>query len=262
MTLNGLFYPFTDTGRSSLIPPLPWHYTGNCVAAEYEADPDQLRKLVPDGMELADGRVALHFFDWQSGAEDEGYLDPIRSQYKEALFFINVNYKGKETAFCPFIWVDNDVAIMRGLLQGYPKQLGSVWITRPYPLPGKAAPVIGAGGRFAGSCSAKDHRLIDIKIELKEEGNALPAPGLGTGVINRMALPDITEEGMGGMLIDQFVVKSNSSDVSVANIWNGSAEVSIHDDYYPELAYLRPVGEAKGIFFSMCFTLNSLGYDK
>lgn len=108
---------------------------------------------------------------------------------------------------------------MRGLLQGYPKQLGSVWITRPYP-------------------------------------------SLGTGVINRMALPDITEKGMGGMLIDQFVVNSNSTDVSVGNIWNGCAEVTIHDDYYPELAYLRPVKEAKGMFFSMCFTLNSLEYDK
>ncbi len=262
MALKGLFYPFTDTGASSLIPPLPWHYTGNCVAAEYTADPEKLARLVPDGMELADGRVSLHFFDWQSCAEDEGYLDPVRSQYKEALFFINVKYKGKETALCPFIWVDNDVALMRGLLQGYPKHLGSVWITRPYLIPGKAAPVIGASGKFAGSCTAKDHRLIDLQIELKEEGNAIPYPGLGAGVTNRMALPNITSDGMGTMLIDQFVSKSNTKDVQVGNIWKGTAKIEIHDDYYPELSYLRPVSEATGIFFSMCFSLESLEYEK
>ena len=262
MELKGLFYPFTDTGASSLLPPLPWHYAGNCVAAEYEADPELLKKLVPEGMELVDGKTSVYCFDWQSCADDEGYLDPVRAQYKEGLFFINVRCKGRTAAFCPFIWVDNDIMIMRGLLQGYPKQLGSVWITRPYLNPGKASPVIGPGGKFAATVTAKDHRLFDLKIELREEGSALPYPGLGSGVINRMAIPDITAENMGGMLIDQFVVKSNSSDVSVTNIWKGDADICIRDDYYPELAYLRPTGKMTGIFFSMSFTLNSVGYEK
>ena len=261
MALKGLFYPFTDTGVSSLLPSLPWHYAGNCVAAEYKADYDELLKLIPDGIELTDNKVAVHFFDWQSGSDETDYMDPIRSQYKEALFFLNISYKGKAGAFCPFIWVDNDVPMMRGLLQGYPKQFGSIWITRPYPIPGKASPVIGAGGRFAGSCAAKDHRLMDLAIELENAGTALPAPGLGQGVINRMAIPDITEEGMGTMLLDKIVSKSNTSGVEVGNIWEGKADLKIYSDYYPELAYLQPVEMGRGVFFSMCFSVESLGYE-
>ncbi|MEQ1898399.1 MAG: acetoacetate decarboxylase family protein [Vicinamibacterales bacterium] len=38
-----------------------------------------------------------------------------------------------DAAYCPFIFVDQDTALMRGLAQGWPKQIGSVWITRLSP---------------------------------------------------------------------------------------------------------------------------------
>ena len=31
---------------------------------------------------------------------------------------------------CPFIWVNQDFAMARGWIQGYPKKLGDVWMTR------------------------------------------------------------------------------------------------------------------------------------
>ena len=261
MKLKGLFYPFTDTGASSLLPPLPWNYSGQAIAVEYRGDSTQLEKLVPEGMELADDRCSVHFFDWQSCAgDDEGYLDPIRAQYREAFVLINVKYTDRVTGYCPFIWVDNDIAIMRGLLQGYPKQLGSVWVTRSYPVPGKASPVLGVGGKFAGTCNAKDRRLIDLKVELKESADAIPVPGLGS-VVNKMVIPNISKGNLGTNLIDQFVVKSNTSDLTIGNIFKGDAELQVHDDYYPELGYVKPVEITAGYVFPMAFSLNSVEYE-
>lgn len=41
---------------------------------------------------------------------------------------------GSVANFCPLIYVDQDASMLRGLLQGWPKKMGSTWITRSYPL--------------------------------------------------------------------------------------------------------------------------------
>ena len=37
--VSGFFYPRTATGRSSLLPPPPWHYSGDLLTVEYRTDP-------------------------------------------------------------------------------------------------------------------------------------------------------------------------------------------------------------------------------
>ena len=37
--LVGFFYPRTATGRSSLLPEPPWHYSGDLLTVEYRTDP-------------------------------------------------------------------------------------------------------------------------------------------------------------------------------------------------------------------------------
>ena len=37
--LAGFFYPRTATGRSSLLPEPPWHYSGDLLTVEYRTDP-------------------------------------------------------------------------------------------------------------------------------------------------------------------------------------------------------------------------------
>lgn len=154
--LKGLFYPYTPSGKSSAVPELPWSYAGNFIAAEYRADMEKAASLLPEGFHAISNKCAVFFCEWQATAgSGDGYLDPVRSQYREAFFLIQCEYKGEVKAYCPFIWVDNDVALLRGILQGFPKQLGAIGLTRVVPITSVATPAYEKGYTFAGTCAAK-----------------------------------------------------------------------------------------------------------
>ena len=91
------------------------------------------------------------FADWQSCSDSfEELLDPVRSQYKEAFVVVRCRYRGETYSRCILIWVDKDFALVRGWHQGYPKKLGSIWMTRPVRH-GRAGPRLEPGGRFGAS---------------------------------------------------------------------------------------------------------------
>ena len=62
--------------------------------------------------------------------------------------------------------MDKDFAIARGLHQGYPKKLGSMWQTRPHPF-GQGAPQIAKGGTFGATLAAGDRRLAEAVLTLR-----------------------------------------------------------------------------------------------
>src|SRR6266446_6909972 len=76
--LRGYTLPRTPSGRSALAPPPPWHYAGNCLAIEFEADAAAVRALLPAPLDFASARCAAYFIEWQF-ATDEGEepLDPV-----------------------------------------------------------------------------------------------------------------------------------------------------------------------------------------
>ena len=181
--LKGYTLPRTPRGTSSLAPRPPWHYVGNALAVEFEANPAAAEAFLPEGLEPGSGRGAAYFIEWQYASETgEEYLDPIRSQYRETIVLLSATFEGSPVAYCPFIWVDQDVSLMRGLVQGWPKQIGSTWMTRAYDLPSKAAPVVGPGGRFAATLSVKDRRLIEAQVTLRKLTTKLPSPGFAKAV--------------------------------------------------------------------------------
>ena len=57
-----------------------------------------------------------------------------RSHYRECYLVVNALLDGEPVTTCPFIWVDQDFALARGWIQGFPKKLGEVWMTRTYAL--------------------------------------------------------------------------------------------------------------------------------
>ena len=83
----------------------------------------------------------------RAGAE---LLDPVRSQYKEAFVVVRCRRGGETFSRCILIWVDKDFALARGWYQGYPKKLGSIWMTRPVTV-GRAGPRLEPGGRFGAT---------------------------------------------------------------------------------------------------------------
>ena len=71
---------------------------------------------------------------------------------------------------------------MRGLIQGWPKQFGTVWMTRAAALPSKAAPIEAAGGRFGATLSVRDRRIVEARVTLREVTDRRPSPTFARGV--------------------------------------------------------------------------------
>ncbi|HEY0832345.1 MAG TPA: acetoacetate decarboxylase family protein, partial [Azospirillum sp.] len=164
--LKGFTPPFTPDGRSALAPAPPWHYAGWLYSIAYEVDAAVAGRFLPDGFGRATGVATAHFCDWQATTDGSELLDPIYAQYREFFVLVEADRRGDAANFCPFIYVDQDISMVRGWLQGLPKKLGSVWLTRSYPLDHPAAAPARAGTRLGASLAVKDRRLAQAALTL------------------------------------------------------------------------------------------------
>jgi acetoacetate decarboxylase len=237
--VKGFFYPRTASGSSSLIPRPPWYYSGDLLTVEYRTDPARVAELLPPPLELAPvdpGAVALIWADWQScSSTREELLDPVRSQYKEAFVVVRCGYRGQVFSRCVHIWVDQDFAIARGIHQGYPKKLGSMWQTRPHPF-GQAAPRIAPGGMFGATLAAADRRLAEAVLTLR-------APSESNGFVNghpmahHRVLPGIERDAPGDAFAE--LISSGAASFEGGPAWSGDAGLRLFESPTEELARLR-----------------------
>jgi acetoacetate decarboxylase len=224
---------------------------------EYEADANAVRAFLPTGLDFVSTRCAAYFVEWQYASDSgEEYLDPVRSQYHETIILLSASFEGTPCAFCPFIWVDQDVSMMRGFAQGWPKQIGSTWITRASELPTKAGPMVAPGGKFGATLAAKDRRLVEAVVTLREQTSQLPNPGFAR-TVNTRHFPELVAGKHETPAIYELV-QLKSRDVSVSPIWKGDATLQIFDHPYRELPELRPTKVVAGYRFSCALTVDDL----
>lgn len=255
--LKGYSQPRTPKGISSLVPSPPWHFVGNVLAVEYEADPEVVASFLPDRLSPHSGKCCAYFIEWQYASEGgEEHLDPVRSQYKETLFLISGAYNGEPVAFCPFIWVDQDISLVRGMIQGWPKQLGSTWMTRAYSLPSKAGAMETPGGRFGATLSVREQRVAEAQIMLLEQTATLPSPSFSSAV-NLRWFPDMTLGKQDAPLINDLV-QLKSKNVTVSPIWKGEATLELSDDPSLEISGLKPISVMAGYRFTIALTVHNL----
>jgi acetoacetate decarboxylase len=182
------------------------------------------------------GAVALIWADWQScGDTYEELLDPVRSQYKECFAVVRCSWSGDTFSRCVFIWVDKDFALVRGYHQGYPKKIGSIWMTRPVTV-GSAGPRLERGGRFGATLAAADRRLAQAVVTLDTPA---PAPGFVNGhpMLHNRWWPAIESDGTESL--DELVTM-RGYDGEVTEVWAGSAELEIFSSPGEELSLLAP----------------------
>jgi acetoacetate decarboxylase len=244
---QGFFYPRTATGQASLIPSPPWSYSGDLLTVEYRTDPARVAELLPEPLSLAEedpGAVALIWADWQScSSSREELLDPVRSQYKETFVVVRCSFEGRTYSRCVYIWVDKDFAILRGLHQGYPKKLGSMWQTRPHPF-AQAAPQLAPGGTFGATLAAGDRRLAEAVLTLREE---VPSNGFVNGhpMAHHRVYPSI--EGSGGDAYAELIESAGAS-FEGGPSWSGDVELRLFDSPTEELSRLS-VDEVIGGYY-------------
>ncbi len=234
---KGFFYPRTAGGTASIIPDPPWYYSGDLLTVEYRTDPARVAELLPAPLEPAPedpGAVALIWADWQSCSTSRAeLLDPVRAQYKEAFVVVRCSFQGQVFSRCVYIWVDKDFAIVRGLHQGYPKKLGSMWQTRPHPF-AQGAPQIGPGGVFGATLAAGDRRLAEAVLTLRE-------PSEHNGFVNshKMAhhrvFPGI-ESGAPDAYAE--LISSGAAAFEGGQSWTGDVDLRLYESPTEELSRL------------------------
>lgn len=247
-SLQGFLAPKTPSGKSAIVPEMPWLYSGTLLTVEYRTDPRNVKALLPPGVDLAaedPGAVAIIWADWQScSTNKEELLDPVRSQYLETFVVVRCTFEDVTYSRCVAIWVTKDFAIARGWFQGYPKKLGSIAVTRIFNN-GQATPRLQPGAQLGASVSAYDHRLASAIVTLREESNSNGFVN-GHKMLHSRWMPSITA-GKGNSL-DQLV-SLGATDADIGATWSGDAELVLGDSRWDELGSILPVEEVLGGYY-------------
>ena len=250
---KGYTAPLSPSGREGIVPPPPWHYSGDFLIVEYRTNPDAVIALLPEELEPADdpGAVAAIFADWQSCSDDRSeMLDPFQSQYKEFFLVVGCKYQGKAASRCVYIWVDKDFAMYRGWIQGFPKKLGSIHMTRTYPV-GKATPRMEAGSKFAATCIAGSREVARAVVTLRQISKTGPTVN-DPPMHNTRHFP-----AYDGLVPGVFeLVKAGGYDREVTEIWEGDGELTLGSNTIEDLRAIAPKEMIKGFRFTFAYSVN------
>jgi hypothetical protein len=257
--VTGYTVPRTPLGLASVDPPPPWHYSSDVVGVEYWADPKAVANILPEGLSPdagADGRATIMFLDWQFTAENDEYLEPARYQYREAFILIDALWEKQPVTFCPFIYVDNDAALARGWIQGFPKRMGSIFQTRTYEAPSPAAAPVRAGGKFGASISTHGQRLADVRITLREK---VADP---TTLFNRPTalvryFPTLVAGRQDKPAVHELTM-SLTDNLTMVNLWTGEGEINMPEAKGEEFASLKPVRVGRGFRYGLAYSVTDL----
>ena len=252
MKLQGWTLPQSATGRSSIVAPPPWHYSGEIIAVDFTAPRDAVAALLPDGMEPApDGAASVVFADWCSASDhDERVLaDPGIGQYREAYLVLHATRGDRRVGRVPFIWVDSELSLLRGQIQGFPKKLGQIAMTRPVEL-GRGGMRKQPGASFAAHATSHGRRVLTARVMIEGTSERLPRAATLPLVHTRLfpsvhrTEPAVHELQLG--VIEAF---------ECGAIHTGKGALELGATEYEELAALGPVSVGAGYVFSLAFSV-------
>ena len=253
INLKGYCLPLSPEGRAQVVDPPPWHYGGDVLQVVFKPDPKEAARVLPRPLEPhPDGLALLWFVEWTSVSDlnpDLAYVNPERSQYRECLVAVRCRYRGEEGFTVPYIWVDNDFTLVRGWIQGFPKKLARVYMTRHHPLNPKLGP-LRPGVRLKGVLEAHGERLAEASLELIEEGRVEDLPRPRFFLLRHF--PSIEDPARPAVL---ELVRSVVEDLRFGGVWRCKAKLHFYSSMFEELDALSPIEVVGGHFFSLGMTI-------
>jgi acetoacetate decarboxylase len=253
MTLEGWTLPQSDTGRSAILTPPPWHYSGEIISVDFTAAPDVVAALMPPGIEPAgDGSASFVFADWCSASDADPRIrdDPARGQYKEAYVVLYGTADGKPAGRVPFIWVDSDLSLVRGLIQGFPKKLGDIAMTRPVEI-GAGGVLKQVGSRFAAHVSSLGRRLATAAVALDEQHEKLYPKGIATPLVHTRLWPSVDGDAPAVHELSRGTIKG----FQLGTVYSGEATLELGASDFEELDRLAPTSVGRGYVHSAAFSV-------
>jgi hypothetical protein len=252
MTLRGWTLPQTATGRSSVVAPPPWHYSGEIIAVDFVAPLEAVAALLPEGMKpVPEGTASVVFADWCSASDHDARVlaDPAVGQYHEAYVVLHAVRGDKRVGRVPFIWVDSELSLLRGQIQGFPKKMGAIAMTRPVAI-GRGGVRKEAGSTFAAHAASHGRRVLSATVTIDGTADRLPRAATLPLVHTRLfpaidrAEPAVHELQFGAI-----------ANFECGPIHTGPATLALGATEYEEIAPLGPVSVGAGYVFSMAFSV-------
>lgn len=226
--------PLTPSGRSALVPEGPWNYVMDAIAVHAKGRADRIAEVLPPGVKPL-GELWFYIADiisYSSSSEEMNYLSPDLLQYREAAIFIKVELSGKKYAYCPFMYVDNDVSLVRGLIFGFPKKMANIEITKFHELfePRK----------YGGLACRAGYNLLRITVEPKAKADRIPLDDFGNWLLRRYFKP------MGVDELLEFVPKAHYSRILL-----GEGSLELGGGFNDELDFFEPSELLGGYLYSV-----------
>jgi acetoacetate decarboxylase len=254
MVLKGWSLPLSPGGGASLVPPPPWHFSGEALGIDFRGAPEAMAAVLPDALDpMGDGSASFVFCDWSSSADGDPRIiaDPARGQYHEAYVAVHATLEGSRVARVPYIWVDNDLSFARGHIQGFPKKAGTIDITRAVAV-GRGGPHLEAGATFSGQVSSLGRQLAHGSVTLEDPAaDGFVPKAMRLPVWHTRLVPDLA----GGAPLVQDLARNMVTDFEVADVWTGSAQLGFFPSEFEELVSLAPLEIVGGFRCSVAFTI-------
>jgi len=255
--LKGFAVPLSPLGIAALTPPPPWHFAGDVLAVEFWSDPELSADTLPRGVELDgkdNGHAVALFLDYQFTARGDEYLDPARYQSRGFAVLLDAIWRGSSIAWCPYAYVDNDAALLRGWICGYPEKLGSVHQTRTFAAPSAASGPLASDSRFGASVSAHGQLLAEARVTLRQKADDL-AGLLDRPIVTRRYFPRLSAGMHAKPAVDELV-RLSSDKLLLADLWRGEGELAFPEASGEELDTLGPIKVGRGYRFSFSNSVN------
>jgi acetoacetate decarboxylase len=210
--------------------------------------------VLPDGMQpVDDGSATFVFVDWSSASDADWRMaaDPARGQYREAYVAVHATLDGKRAARVPYIWVDNDLSFARGHIQGFPKKLGSIAMSKAVRV-GRGGPRLEPGATFCAHVSSIGRRLAHGTVTLDA-----PAPGgfvpdaMRLPIWHTRHVPDLA----GGPPLVHDLARNVVTDFACVDVWRGAATLELCDSEFEEVDTLAPLAVTGGFLCAIAFTI-------
>lgn len=241
--------PVTREGLSQIVFPPPWYYGVTYISAHVKFNKESAESLLPSFLST-DGEGWIYIAEFISTSEsnwDYMYLDPDLVQYMEGAIGLKVTYKGKNYLYYPFMWVDKDWALVRGWLDGFPKKLAKIVMTRLHPLlPKYNKPEKGL--KMGGYVVRGGGVMFRLRVEIHDKAESVPVRNFGPFLnIRRYSTRGEGEE-------DVYEIVSRIRDEStLGDIWKGSAEVELGGYVNDEVDKLKVEEVIAGYYFTQYF---------
>jgi Acetoacetate decarboxylase (ADC) len=165
-------------------------------------------------------------------------------------------WKGSRIAWCPYCYADNDAALMRGWIQGYPRKFGVVHQTRSFATASAASAPLARDSRFSACMSAHGRLLVQARVTLREKAECL-AGLLDRGIVGRRYFPRLSAGMHDEPAVDELV-RCVPDRLRITNIWIGEGELSFPEAYGEELEMLGPLKVGRGYRFSFSYSVTDI----